>query len=135
MDDRIITADLYFASTPAERHEALLARIAQRLSGTQALSVLDASNGAPVVAYVNHGRWVADCPDCNGAEFVSMGAPFMCSNCLNGGSGVYRPVTIPAQRDAIERRLLQRKRVETRNWRGETVAQLTDENRRHGIGA
>lgn len=34
-----------------------------------------------VYAYVNEGRTIADCPNCNGAEFVKKGEPFICSHC------------------------------------------------------
>jgi hypothetical protein len=31
-------------------------------------------------ARFNHGRWIADCPDCLGAENVSPGEKFICGN-------------------------------------------------------
>lgn len=31
-------------------------------------------------ARFNHGRWIADCPDCLGAENVSPGDKFICGN-------------------------------------------------------
>jgi len=40
-----------------------------------------------VYARVNHGRWIADCPDCsNGAMLVNPEKlePFICGNCFPG---------------------------------------------------
>ena len=34
-----------------------------------------------VLAYINENRILADCPNCNGAEFVEPGGLFVCSNC------------------------------------------------------
>jgi len=57
----------------------------------------------PVLAYVNHGRWVADC-DCNSAQVVSPADPrFLCPECVNAVSGGrWRPVLFPADPAEIE---------------------------------
>ncbi len=46
-----------------------------------------------VLAYINEGRVIADCPDCNGAEFVSRGKPFICSRCNPEIMG-YKEITV-----------------------------------------
>ncbi len=81
-----------------------------------------------VAAYVNHSRWVADCP-CGGAELVSRHRDFLCGSC--GGQGT---VQWPRPRKQIEAALLERPVEGTRNWwPGETVAMLRAENLEAGI--
>jgi hypothetical protein len=77
-------------------------------------------------AYVNHGRWVVDCPTpyCNEAHLAG---PVTCSGC--GRS--YGP-TFPEDRVLIDAALSRRVVVETRNWLpSETVANLEAENAAH----
>lgn len=89
------------------------------------------STAARAVAYVNHGRWVADCPSayCNGAMAVTPGVPFLCGACLNVEVGSqYRMVEWPQARGAIEEALSERPLPEVMNWYpGETVKNLRDE--------
>lgn len=96
--------------------------------------------GPAVQARVNHGRWIADCPDitCGGAEFVSFTNPvFFCCACRNSAaSNNYLPVVVPGpeKRHDIEAYLRARPKHAERNWiPGETVAQLRDENRANHI--
>jgi len=88
---------------------------------------------APAVAYVNHGRLVADCPTdgCGGALLVHRTAGlFLCPYCLVGP----RRIVTPRDLDAIEAMLGMRPVLTTRNWRpGETLADLRLENAAHGI--
>lgn len=62
-----------------------------------------------VTARIDHGRWIADCEDCNGAEYVDPGEPvFFCISCLNRNhGGALRPVRFPeaAARAKIEAQL------------------------------
>jgi hypothetical protein len=92
--------------------------------------------GIPVVAYVNAGRWLAKC-ECGGAEFVDFEDPsFMCCSCWNEPIGhAWRTVVIPAPatRVAVDRLLILRPE-ENRNWKGESVATLADENRARDLG-
>lgn len=85
-------------------------------------------------AYVNHGRWVADCPCCSGAMIVDPADPFFfCPECRMQGKGWYY-VEFPADLLTIERLLTARPDIHTRNWRpGETMDRLSLENRSHGI--
>lgn len=70
---------------------------------------LDHPSGAPVLARVYQGQWIADC-ECNGASFVDPDFPaflcFSCGNRANGGQA--RPVEFPPDWREIERLLLER---------------------------
>ena len=86
-----------------------------------------------VFARVNHGRWIADCPFCAGAEFVNKSLPvFMCQSCWNEAvKGKWLPVEFPAEHVQIDRELLLRN-TENQNWqKGETVERLVIENMEH----
>jgi len=96
-----------------------------------------------VQAFVNHGRWIVECPNglCTNALVVSSSAPlFICAECAskeNGGAW-YR-VTFPSDRTAIEAMLVKRPaanpvRAVNRNWYpDETVTDLRAQNREHGV--
>lgn len=84
-------------------------------------------------ARVNAGRWIADCPDCNGAEFVWLANPRLwCVGCRNAAlGGAWRAVTVPSAEDraAIEAALAVRANPAHRNWQEpETVENLLAEN-------
>ncbi len=87
-----------------------------------------------VKAYVNHGRWLWDCPRCAAAQCCTPYDPrAFCADCLNGGDGWY-PVLWPAEQHAIETLLERRSLDDQRNWAlGETVAQLQSENLSLGL--
>lgn len=74
------------------------------------------TSGKAVGAEINHGRWIAICPDCGGAEYVSPDEQifycFSCGNAGNAGNG--RPVKFPADRKAIEAAVLERPVIERR---------------------
>lgn len=82
-----------------------------------------------VPAYANHGRWIAECPDCSGAQMASPSDyRFMCNLCANVAvGGAWRPVTWPEERDSIEALLIERP-LANQNWTpGETLDDLADE--------
>lgn len=100
---------------------------------------------ATVQAYVNHGRWVADCSRefCNNAmKLEPRQGSFGCSNC-----GLDAVVVWPADADEIWRVLSRRPVPDTRNWfpaghdlavragcpHGQTPADLLAENEEHGV--
>ncbi len=90
------------------------------------------------VAYVNHGRWVADCPFCSGAEeMATLPMSFFCHACQMAavqGQAIPALFPAPAEAESIERVLAIRP-VPNRNWvPGETVDQLRAENLEHGLG-
>src|SRR5512134_438542 len=65
-------------------------------------------------AYVNHGRWIADCPfpDCGNAEKLQpRQSTFYCTNCRFVGDVVW-----PGDADGIDAALSQRPVPQTRNW-------------------
>lgn len=89
------------------------------------------------IAYVNHGRWVADCPSgCGGAMLLDPEIPFMCGECFNVElDGRWRQIEWPKERAAIEAVLERRRLGINRNWNpGESVADLQAENQEHGVG-
>lgn len=101
----------------------------------------DGVTDGEIVAYVNHGRWIAECPDCAGAQLVSeLERRFWCLNCGNAAVNfAWRHVRMPQKRTAIEAELVIRpaarsERAITRNWLpGETVEDLQRENVEHGV--
>jgi hypothetical protein len=98
----------------------------------------------PVLAYVNHGRWVADCVDplCGGALCVDREYPYyLCVTCGNARQdGAWLRVTFPEDADAIEALLLRRPardgwEATNRNWLpGTTLEELEAENTANGVG-
>lgn len=93
---------------------------------------VDKSN--KVYAEVNHGRWIANCCFCKGAEMVTPTDPrFLCLSCGNQG-GTWVPVEFPSNAASIEAELVKRPKQENRNWRApETLAYLRKENAERGI--
>ena len=95
-----------------------------------------AAEGTPVGAvevYVNHGRWVWDCPAprCTAAQFARDDGGL--AACLTCGHGPLK-VVWPAERPDIER-LLDLREEKHRNWQvGESLATLREENIAHGVG-
>ena len=79
-------------------------------------------------AYVNHGRWVVECPEgCGNAKLLSREVRFyICTSGECKSEGWY-VVVLPHDREAVERELLRRPadkpdRARTRNWNvGEEV--------------
>lgn len=68
-----------------------------------------------VEAYINHGRWIGDCPECPAAQIVDPDDPRMlCPNCGGGWFTVVFPP--PKKKAEIEEQLLRVPRQENRNW-------------------
>ena len=63
-----------------------------------------------VEARIDYGRWIADCPDCGGAEYVDVeDGIFFCLSCGNKEiGGKARRVIFPKDREKIEELLLER---------------------------
>jgi len=90
-------------------------------------------------AYVNHGRWLVDCPNCGGAEIVFMGKPFVCKSRITNGfhgesvvCGYTVEVEFPSQKREIEAALIERS-ISNRNWTNESLDALKEENRIHNV--
>lgn len=73
------------------------------------------TEGQPVLARVDFGRWIADC-ECGGAEAVDLSEPiFYCFTCGNGDTGgAPRLVIFPKNMKDIEAELLKRPVIERR---------------------
>jgi len=88
-------------------------------------------------AFINEGRWIAECPTGDGNAFVvSRNSDlFWCGICGNRTTaGSWIRVRFPPGKAAIERLLMHRPDERNRNWLpGETVANLARENRAHGL--
>ena len=89
-----------------------------------------------VYAYVNHGRWIVDCPDCNTAWLVT---PSHRSTLIDffGGKhevcfcGANILIQFPLSKRAIDA-ILSIRPMRSRNWvPGETLAALRAENVAH----
>lgn len=86
-----------------------------------------------VKARLNHGRWLADCSVCKGAELVTPGQLF---RCLSRPCTAVAEVEWPANLEKIEHIVAARPKPENRNWEpGESLAQLRAENQAHKVPA
>jgi hypothetical protein len=87
-----------------------------------------------VLAELNHGRWIAHCPLCAGAELVSPGVPFYCLSCgMRLNDGHVMQVEFPEDAEQIEAAVRTRA-VANKNWvHGETVHALLEANRIKGV--
>lgn len=126
---KLITANIWFEMDflKFRRTRLLKAMMKHRLQDFGVDSGLK-----PLVAIVNHGRWLVICPDCGGAEYAWEEKYMMCISCFNEGVGhKFRPAIFPVQREQIEELLILRP-LSNRNWSlGETVADLRKENEEH----
>lgn len=95
-----------------------------------------------VAAFVNHGRWVVNCPSerCHAAIRLLDGETVAC-DCTDDAVCDHmgrcdQPIApiLPRHATRIEAVLLRRPQRDTRNWLpGETVAHLQAENLEHGV--
>ena len=88
-----------------------------------------------VLPEINHGRWIARCSICGGAEEVAPQEPvFYCLSCGNmNNEGHPMRVVFPEHAKEIEGVLLSRQ-IENRNYlHSESVSDLLRENREHGL--
>lgn len=87
--------------------------------------------GNAVAARVNHGRWIADCPNCAGGALTH---PVWRLACCGACGCVMTKVTFPTDLAAIERALLRRPVRDAQNWSSdETAEDLERENVAHGV--
>lgn len=90
-----------------------------------------------LLAYVNHGRWVVDCP-CGSAQLACRSdRRFWCVDCQNAWAlGKWVGVTWPKDEADIEGLLAQRPFPKNRNWHPtEDAMTLVAENVAAGLGA
>jgi hypothetical protein len=126
MEEEMTTESIH---GPCEGHAGVIDRdsyrdVHQRVMKAKGEQVLEVS--APRAAYVNWGRWVVDC-ECNGAGLSDRKIKQAC--CFDCGR-VY-DVTFPKRAAQIEKVLLERPDPASRNWAGETVQALLDDNAKH----
>jgi hypothetical protein len=121
--------DIYGGSTPAEvrrRWDIILARGNAERRARGMPPVVLVADARIVAAYVNHGRWVADCPECGGGIGGWPASPD--GACLDCGH-VYAVAYPPDWNRAED--LLGRRPPRHRHWRcdrGETVTELEAED-------
>lgn len=116
-DERIFDADDLAARDGAKTHREWIVLVCRDRAKKNLLDTpfTGKISGDPAPAFVDFGRWLAKCPDCNGAEYVSFEDKifycFSCGNYANCGDG--RPVKFPRNRKAIENELLKRPQIFT----------------------
>lgn len=107
------------------------------LKGGRPIPPFETKVAGSVDCYVNHGRWVADCPAGDGgALLVSADEPLfwclVCGNKANGGA--WYVVRFPQDAEQIEALLSARSNRNNRNWGlAEDVAVIAAENAERGI--
>lgn len=92
--------------------------------------------GKSVAVFVNHGRWIVQCPTCRSAQIAAKSdRRFFCIECDNiVDDKQWLTVDWPADPDAIEAELGKRPDPNTQGWHpGETVEDLARENTEHGV--
>ncbi len=97
--------------------------------GGRRLLPFEIHDGGTIDAYVNHGRWVADCA-CNGAELVAPGQEMVCGSC-----GARNTVKFPSPKTRTDLDVVLSRREQFRqNWYPyETVDELVAQNIENGI--
>ena len=125
----LITANMYFnrvGGWEGWQKQVIIPELAKRLISEQGY------DDRPLTAYVNHGNWLIQCPDCDGCERVWEEGWFMCLNCFNASVGhKYRKTIFPEERKEIEMILINRP-LPNRNWQHrETIEFLKAENKLH----
>lgn len=87
---------------------------------------------ARVPVRANWGRWVLDCYRCPSATWVEPGTDLVC--CYDCGTPAEAVWPSEEMIYGVERLLLMRPDVTTRNWEpGESLHDLLEENVQHGI--
>lgn len=149
-EDRYHAHHQHLEHSPAE---AVVFRMWRHSSGRERLQMKGAwptkvTQAVTAYAYVNHGRWMIDCPwGCNSAQYAARSdRRFFCVECDSGGTAQWAPVEWPDDLEvaAIEAALGLRPDETLRNWepptmreakhlKPETAADLVAENKDHGV--
>lgn len=124
--------DLHGVRTPEDYRAAHAGAIANLVGRGRRVAVHESAD--PLVARIDHNRWIVDC-ECGAGNATD---PEWAIACCFGCGAVHAQIVFPdaAERAAIERALLARPRPETRHWDprvGETLADLWRENAEHGV--
>lgn len=101
--------------------------------GLKPITRIKINDSMMLKARINHGRWIVDCPYCEGAEAAWKEEKlFLCMSCWNNGTNEFIPVEFPDEIEDIESELSKRVKVENQNWvQGETMIKLKAENEAH----
>lgn len=132
----------YAATTPEEVRAAWSEYVAEKFRRGQVPFAEDAAvtgfrhSDKRLRAYINEGRWVADCPRCNSGIAVWVGMPdAACYDC----GRVFSDIKFPkeAERLRAENVLLKRESLTNMCWDPDTesVADLKAENALQGVDA
>lgn len=113
------------------RHEQGLDDLARLTAAKIGLSVIPSED--VLVPYINHGRWVADCP-CGAG--IAINPLWSTAACLDTGCHrTFSHISMPADWQELEGALLLRPFLKNRNWtRQETLNDLRVENFARGLG-
>ena len=132
MDDKIMVFEDWYALSRSMPLRDFLVHASSKEVNNRGwrLPSFDTAQGS-VNARINHGRWLADCPNdsCTNAILASKAQPFyVCIRC----KGPAMHVVFPANAPEIEKELLRRPNTTNRNWHGQPVSELAEELARHG---
>ncbi|MAH45846.1 hypothetical protein CMI37_08445 [Candidatus Pacearchaeota archaeon] len=124
----MITGNSWFQSSWAIRWEL---KVVSVLVQHKLPIILTVSRAKPLLAYVDHGRWIVRC-ECGGAELAWEEGLMLCHSCFNSKQRQQlRRTKFPPNRQAIEV-LLMKRPYENRNWFPyETLNDLETENLAH----
>jgi len=111
--------------------ETIAAYQARVVAQASAKGIRVTADDRTLVAYVNGGRWVANCPHCNSGIAVHPDWRYAaCLDCLH----TYTAITFPSDLVAVEDALAVRPVNNQNCTPTETADQLVDENTRRGYG-
>jgi len=135
-DEGILTADDLAPSLGVSTHREWIKKMTRESRASRIfldnIAVSYDPIGTPVVAQVNHGRWMGMC-ECGGAELVTSNDPiFFCFSCYNRDNQYHvRPVVFPEsqEREAISSVLMERHHKDMHWLPGETSKDLRDQNK------
>lgn len=138
---KMITAEDFHAAPPGMPDLPVAARTlvwhSQHFKVTGEIPNEGFDNTIVIHAIISAGRWCARCLWCPASEYAAdTDRRFMCSQCHNGGTGVWVAVQWPddQERALIEGVLELRPNPQTRNWESpETPLQLALESEAMGI--
>ena len=108
--DKILTALDYAKLNGCKTVREYIDIIAMKMGKRLDTPITGNPAGKEVEAEINWGRWIAKCPNCNGAEDVDPNEPiFYCFSCGNyQNDGKPRPVKFPSDYKKIEKEILKR---------------------------
>jgi len=116
-----------------EPYETFIRKYAMDV-GSGTLPLVEDAKGA-IIPYINHGRWLVECPNCHSAVQTSRDFDYyICPECGSPeNDSQWYNVGYPIERAELEAALLKRPLI-SQNWNYlETVADLKKENADNGL--